>query len=410
MKKFFILIILSLIYGCSSDDSVDGVISVTVDSLSHDTVTISWQYTAGDNVVYEIVLDGVEIADDYSGNQYEFTDLMPGTTFNGKVFAKPQNGNIAFADFTFTTEFFNVSITNQNDVNNFNLTSINGTLFITGNEVTDISGLSEIISVGGLVVSNTGLQSLNGLENLSQFYNGTGRVYLSDNAQLSDVTALTNLSNVTGTLVLNNNTVLTDFTGLSVLPGGSLEIRESPITDFSYFSNLQDLNRLLFHDMPNITSLADFSGLTNLNLLVLEELPSLQSFSGLETITEYKQVTLKFLASITDFSGFSSVTRIDFLDIYRMDGITSLSGFDNLTTANDIFIFQADQMTSLDGTSLTGNNVAESRLRIGFNNSLTDYCGLNAWFNNVDFEFFWISSNAYNPDLTEVRDPVTCMQ
>src|SRR5690606_7461152 len=139
----------------------------------------------------------------------------------------------------------NVTLYSQADVNNFatnypNCTEITGYLYISdigGSDITDLSPLSNIQSIGGFlnIYNNPQLTNLDGLSNLTQiggyldiYYNSQltnldglsnltqigGYLYILDNAVLENLDGLIALESINGNLLIYNNAVLTDISGL----------------------------------------------------------------------------------------------------------------------------------------------------------------------------------------------------
>ncbi|MFA7688398.1 MAG: hypothetical protein WCY25_11085, partial [Moheibacter sp.] len=120
----------------------------------------------------------------------------------------------------------NVGLYSQADVNNFatnypNCTEITGNLTISGSDITDLSPLSNLTQIGGVlsIYSNSQLNSLNGLDNLTQI---GGVLYISDNSQLTNLDELSNLTSVGADLVIQFNYSLTDISGLQNIDPNSI--------------------------------------------------------------------------------------------------------------------------------------------------------------------------------------------
>src|SRR5690606_38208403 len=125
-------------------------------------------------------------------------------------------------------------------VNYPNCTEITGNLYISdigGSDITDLSPLSNIQSIGGFlnIYNNPQLTNLDGLSNLTQiggyldiYYNSQltnldglsnltqigGYLYILDNAVLENLDGLIALESINGNLLIYNNAVLTDISGL----------------------------------------------------------------------------------------------------------------------------------------------------------------------------------------------------
>ncbi len=114
--------------------------------------------------------------------------------------------------------FFN----NQADIDNFktnyqDCTILNGDVEISGNDITNLYGLSDVTSIGHLVISeNPLLINLSGLNSLTSV-TGLGGIYIEDNPTLTSLEGLESLTSNGGQLVIESNDALTNLTGLENL-------------------------------------------------------------------------------------------------------------------------------------------------------------------------------------------------
>ena len=168
----------------------------------------------------------------------------------------------------------NVVFTSQAEVDSFvslypNCESIDGFLIVLGNDVVDVSGLSEINSVGGLSITDTSLENMQGLDALTiTSLNGEDSFIVIDNNPMlqdilflnnytvnvpvvfliRDMSALTSLDGASSisefvTIYLENNDVLTDLDGLNEnlnISGGV----QNPYLYLSENAILSDISRL----------------------------------------------------------------------------------------------------------------------------------------------------------------------
>ena len=83
----------------------------------------------------------------------------------------------------------------------------------TSSDITDLSPLSNLTSIGGFIYvhDNPGLTNLNGLSNLTS----TGDIYIDNNTELTSLSALSGISKTSGYLEVFNNSKLTNLTGLT---------------------------------------------------------------------------------------------------------------------------------------------------------------------------------------------------
>ncbi len=102
----------------------------------------------------------------------------------------------------------NIVLSNQQEVNQFQdcIREINGYLFITGKDITDVSALNNLTSVSkDMVIMNTGLSTLRGLDKLVQV---KGILQIIDNHQLTSLIGLQNLKFIGNELNILENPVL----------------------------------------------------------------------------------------------------------------------------------------------------------------------------------------------------------
>lgn len=145
-------------------------------------------------------------------------------------------------------------------------------LGVFGPDVTDISGLSFINSVGGTFqVVNTNLQSLSGLENLTST---TGSLIIDRNPNLEDISALENLTTVGFALAIggsgpeSGNPKLENLNGLDNLTtvgNGMIVINNSKLQNLDALANLTSIGQNLF--IRSNAVLTDITGLENLTTI-----------------------------------------------------------------------------------------------------------------------------------------------
>src|SRR5690606_25832118 len=194
----------------------------------------------------------------------------------GNRFLKKLGVSILFLFFTLGLKAQcppgNVSLSSQAGVNNFatnypNCTEVSGNLTIQGANITDLTPLSNLTSVGGFlrIYDNLSLTNLDGLSNLTS----VGRFLdIFNNSNLTNLDGLSNLTSVGEYLNIFNNSNLTNLDGLSNLTsvGGYLGIKSN--------SNLTDI-----YGLHNIARAAVYSpigsdlylaGHTALSILTME--------------------------------------------------------------------------------------------------------------------------------------------
>src|SRR5690606_5725923 len=170
-----------------------------------------------------------------TANSYNLTNLDYNTQYQ---FYIRQDCTVNESDwagpFSFTTLSQcppgDVILTSQTEVDAFatnypNCTEVSGNLTIQGANITDLTPLSNLTSVGEylFIYSNSNLTNLDGLSNLTSV---GGYLLIGSNSNLTNLDGLSNLTSVGGYLDIYNNLSLTNLDGLNNLTsvGGYLLI------------------------------------------------------------------------------------------------------------------------------------------------------------------------------------------
>jgi len=299
--------------------------------------------------------------------------------------------------------------------------TITGDLVIYAINLTSLSGLENLTSVGGslLIYENPALTSLTGLNNLTSvnrmniMHNPvlTSLQALNDltdpgeslliayNPSLTSVSGLENLKSVNGSISVHTNSSLTSLSGLENLTSvGSLDISWNPA-----LTSLHGLNKLLSVDGEMYISyspLINLEGLSNLasvgNLSIYAN-TNLSSFAGLESLTSVRwNLYIYSNSSLTSLIDLSNLTSVGGLHI-GYTALTNLEGLDNLTSVGDLIIDGNPNLASLAALenlpSLSGD------LWIYDNLSLPT-CEAEWLRDNIGVENIWGSINIYNNDDT----------
>ena len=237
-----------------------------------------------------------------------------------------------------------IVLTSQGEVDNFtttypNCTTITGNLMISGDNITNLQGLSQIETITGSlnIRLNPNLTSLDGLGPLN-FVNENSDIRIFNNGMLSDIESLT---------------------GTTLNEG-----------------------RLYILDNPLITSLTAFSSVTNLILLEIRGCDVLTCLEGLEGTTDLFSLIIQSNDSLTDISALSTDSgALGVLEIRTNPNLVSLAGlegYDEITFG--ALIFLNDSLENLDALSgLVNQNTAPMSVsfEISNNDMLTDISGLS---------------------------------
>ncbi len=318
-----------------------------------------------------------------------------------------------------------ISFSTQEEIDNFstnhpNCTEIAGNILISGNYITNLSGLNLLTSIGGnlKIENNEALTGLSGLDNLSNIEGALtiiGNALLTDllglnnltsigrdlwietNSNLTEISALESLESVGENLSIIDNDALINFSGLEMITslGGCLRIENNEIlNNLTGLDNLTSIASGLF--IENNNSLAEISNLNTLSSNLGWDLrvngnETLTSLSGLENIGSIgRDAILCNNLSLASFTHFDNLTSIG--GTFRIEGnekLTSFTGLENLISIEgDAIIgygypgmsygFITDgnpsltNMIGLDNLASIGGN-----LEIYCNDSLIDLTGLD---------------------------------
>ncbi|KGE85833.1 MAG: T9SS type A sorting domain-containing protein [Phaeodactylibacter xiamenensis] len=153
------------------------------------------------------------------------------------------------------------------------LVSIDGDLNIKSNAIlTSLSGFNQLTSINGVfsIIGNTHLMSLSGLEQLTFI---GGDLLISGNPDLTNLTGFDQLNSIHGDLEISGNPNLTSLTGLIQLTliGGDLYIRfNSVLTSLTELEQLTSIGGFLV--ISGNTELMSLAGLKNLDATTIDNL------------------------------------------------------------------------------------------------------------------------------------------
>ena len=264
-----------------------------------------------------------------------------------------------------------INLTTQAEVDSFQAdygpgcdTVING-LIIDGASINDLTPLSDLTAVATigpfypthqLLITNTSLTSLAGLENLANIF----WLDLSNNNQLTSLAALSNLTLVRGPITISGSSVLTNVNGLggvTALNGGALILRDNPLlSDLSGLSNLTTTGASLV--INNNDSLQHVDGLSGLNFVAsnisIGYNDGLLNIDGLVNIANFDATfDLRFnsqLVSIPTFTGWTDLFGLILYynaELQHVDGLLGLETIGNQYST--MWIRNNAKLSSLDG-------------------------------------------------------------
>ncbi|MCK8523331.1 hypothetical protein M0D21_17250 [Aquimarina sp. D1M17] len=377
MKKTILKLLLAFLIlfvtSCDSDDKIPNSITIKIDQIKAFNASISWETNMGSNTLYRIVLNNEVKAEALAENNFTFSDLEEETQYEGAVYATSPDGQSTFDTFSFTTTKNTVGgyerITDQFGVDNFPYTAI-AKLTIEGEDIVNLSNLASLNFVREeIVVQNTSLETLDGLENILSNQNTVIRI--ENNPKLKDISAIRKYFGLATRVELLNNPILENLEGLEP----QKEIKALKLTNLG------------------IKNLSNFSGVTKIDELYLEKL---------DNITD------------THLSVFSQLTSTNSLSLRRMNQLVELKGFDNLKSTGNLQIIGNSELISLEGISNLNNSENEfniSRVTITDNEKLLDFCGIREYMNNVvidvipeiNYRGYVVENNLYNPTEEDIK-------
>ena len=425
MKKIlFLLTILFTFWSCSTEQEL--YLFLIVNEVTDHEAELSWRVSGNDGpVVFEIKLDDQVLEPAYEGSYYLVRDLDDSSSYTITVTARDAGGHTSTDSFSITTLEDTVfegpfELDTQEEYDNFDLTRVVGALIIRNLDIPDLSNLSTLEAIGSLYIENCTINSLNGLQNITEFITGTGSVTLINNPNLSDLTAISALEGSMGALTLDNNPSLQDLAGLGLADNAQLVVRNSPNANFNDLPMSSSFRGIRLINLPNLNDISQFSGRNVTGFLELENIPQLSSLQGFGLVTQLTtRLRLSNLPSLNDLTGLQNLTSVGMDESIDPAGrsvelkflnITNLSGLNGLTEINRLVINECDSMTNLNGTSLSGSVPSGMRLFITRNDVLTNFCGLTELANNVQFQDYQVTGNAYNPNVNQIRSTTECSQ
>lgn len=282
-----------------------------------------------------------------------------------------------------------ITFTSQAQIDSFainfpNCDSIDGPLIINGTDITNLSGLTQIVDLGhNLYIGtenggNPNLTSISGLNNVKRIQYG---LYVYNNPVLEDLTGLDSIFSLNGSCRIVNNANLISFQGLNNIQAIKefFYLYDNPrIKNMSGLDNLRWV-KIAFHVVNN-DSLESFVGLTNflqidggfyiannerLNTtdgldklyyirqsIYIENNPSLQRISSMNELEEL-QSSLKITGNNTldSITGFNKLLKIPegFVKIEDCPDLVSIQGFKKLREVGSLYLNRNSKLATLEG-------------------------------------------------------------
>jgi Secretion system C-terminal sorting domain len=326
-----------------------------------------------------------------------------------------------------------IAFSSQAEIDSFqstypNCTEIEGDVFISGTDITNLQGLNSITAIGGSLSiygnlllenlvgleniisiegsldigncpgSNPVLQSLTGLDNLVTI---AETFSISNSPKLSKLFVSPKLKTIGGSLRIRSANCLKDLSGLDSLSStGGLNITNTPLCSLHGLESLSEIDGELYLNWND--SLTSLNGLNNLSNIgqgfSLDSNDSLFSLNGLESLVEIGGgFSIASNNALTDLSALSNLTQIgNNFGIIENEKLINLNGLDSLSTVNGTFTILTNlSLINLNG--LSALTTVNGDFGIANNPSLINLNGLSAL--TTIAEDFGIS---YNPSLTDL--------
>ncbi len=255
---------------------------------------------------------------------------------------------------------YGIRFTTQQEVNGFandymGCTEIGGNVLITGNNITNLNGLSGIEQIhGNLIIKETsGLYNLIGLSSLITVQ---GYLIIENNPSLINCAGLDNLTQIGKSLIVRSNNLLLNLGGLFDLAaiGQGVNIANNQsMTGIDGLNSLISIDSLLIQGNNNLSSIAGLENLTTVHKLIrLGDLKALSSFMGLNSLEQTGNFSI-INCNNFDLRGLASLRNIaGNLSLSNCKRMNNLSGIENLESIDKLSISYNDSLENLNTSSL----------------------------------------------------------
>lgn len=248
-----------------------------------------------------------------------------------------------------------IKVTSQNQMN-----ALQGCNYIYGNieisgTVNSLQSLSKVTTINGdLVITDNDVQNLWGLENLRSV---SGSVIIRSNQKLTSLSYLYNLQSVGNALIIENNNNLVDLKGLERL---------------RFYNNEQDI---YVYANNKLVSLNGLEGVTNIDDLKIHDNYALVDFKGLNNVTSINFLELERNFSLQNFDGLQNVTISNSISVEKNKSLQNFIGLDNLEEINGWF-YVDNNNNLLNFEGLGSLKYIKSSFQVKNNNKLKSLYGI----------------------------------
>ncbi len=298
-----------------------------------------------------------------------------------------------------------ITISTQAQIDSFttnypNCTEIPKWLIINGSDITDLSGLSEIVSVAlDLQIKNTSLTSLTGLESIRTL---SRDLIIENNAFLTDLSSINGITTISrNTRIFNNDSLnnLGDFNDLSIISGDLSIDNNDVLTSLAGLESITEITGNL--EIKTNTLLSDISGLSNLTTiegqLALIQNEALANLSGLENLNSIGDLNINNNDQLADLIGLQGLTSVGgFVNLESNEILSDITALEGITSiGTHLSISSNPSLISLAGVE--NLNSIGTYIKLSGNSSITTI----SEFNNLSGTIDYVQITG-NPSLVEI--------
>jgi len=316
-----------------------------------------------------------------------------------------------------------ISLFSQRDVDDFqncNFSIIDGTVTISGSDITDLSTFKGITEITGnlIIVNNDNLEYLEGWFNSLERIGGDLNIILNNSlknvngfpslisANRIDVILNRDLLNVSGFsklkdgvkgISIKENAQLTQFQGFRSLENVNVDIAisdNSSLEVINAFEALSVVGRNL--SIQNNAVLKDVDGFSNVNrikggiqIIGNAQLENLSEFSNLETLE--RDLYIVDNPKLEEIKGFPKLTSLRSFNIERNESLLTIKGFDKLQATSDDFTIRDNaQLKEISGFAELASVIG--KVEISNHNELVAINGFSA-LTDIYGDLFLLNNN-----------------
>ena len=277
----------------------------------------------------------------------------------------------------------------QSQIDNFQTnypgcTIIEGDVYIEGDDIHSLGGLSVLTAFNGNVIIRqlSNLHNLTGLDNITSV---EGDLKLEALWNLSNVSALSNLYNIGGDLIIEDCDSLQSFEGFENLLtiGGDFLYRwtESEISNFEGFESLTIIGGAFVVDFTRIENFVGLNNLTTVSgVISVSQADNFISFQGLPLLNSLGGLGISKAPLLQNLVGLENVETLEGnLSILECEGIVDLMGIESLTAIEGM-LYISQNPSLIDISQLISVTSVGSNMTLVMNSSLTSLSGID----NID--------------------------